>query len=137
MLGKLLFAGRIICNAVVGALAGALPPVIWLVIEKRKPGGFRDGLGGLAWLAALEWASLLGALVGGTVGASGKGVRLAGVRNLLMVPLGACAGAVLGGLAGFVVVGIEGEESVALTLLIGAAGIVVGMLVSGTRSEGR
>jgi hypothetical protein len=99
--------------------------MVWI----ESTSGFRNGLGGIAWMAALITGVALGGLTGGALGAVGRGVRVVGLGNVFRVLLGAVGGAVLGAGAGWLAAGLGNEQAVAAVLLAETAGIVLGMLL--------
>jgi hypothetical protein len=124
----LLRAVRVVVNALIGAFAGAVPPVAWLAWVEMTT-GFRNGLGGVAWLAALVAATLMGGLGGAVVGATGRGLRVIRLGSTSQVLFGACGGSAIGSAAGYLAVGLGDQESVVVVLVAGTASIVLGMVV--------
>ncbi len=119
---------RLSVNALIGGIAGAVPAIAWMAWQEVTT-GFNDGLGGLAWIAALGAGIILGGLVGGLVGAVGRGVRVVGLGNAVRVMLGACGGSVFGAGVGCLMGGLGNQEAVAGVLVAQAVGIAVGQLL--------
>lgn len=119
---------RLFVNALIGAIAGAVPAVAWMAWQEAT-GGFHNGFGGLAWLAALGAGILLGGLVGGVVGAAGGGVRVVGLGNVIRVMVGACIGAVFGAGVGCLVAGLGNEVAVVGVVVVQAVGLALGQLL--------
>lgn len=119
---------RVVSNALIGSIAGALPAIAWYAwIEWTA--GLRDGLGGLAWMAALGAGVLMGGLTGAGLGTFGRGARVVGAGSVTLALVGACGGAMLGAAVGQLAVGLGDEQAVAIVLIAEAMGIAAGMLL--------
>jgi hypothetical protein len=124
----LLLSARVVVNALIGAFAGAVPPVAWYAwIEWTE--GFRNGMGGIAWLVAVAAATALGGVAGAAVGTAGWGVRAIRIGDTTRVLLGACGGGALGAGVAHLAAGHGNDRAVAVVLLAETVCIILGMVV--------
>ena len=123
-----LTAGRVVANALVGSIAGALPGQVYY---EAVVGFGGNGQGGLMAIALIWFGTILGSIVGGIAGGLGIGIRVFSVIRLAALTVAACIGALLVAIVTWRVIGVNDEFVV---VALSTLGMLTGMWLTTDRS---
>ncbi|GAI82236.1 unnamed protein product [marine sediment metagenome] len=125
--GKVPTATRVVVNALVGAIAGAVPSLAFYETIMEQG----NGLGGLLAVAILGFGTGLGLIVGGIAGGFGIGIRVVSTAGVAKVVTAACMGSALVTITVWLQIGNDEFTVVGVSVL----GMLAGMWLSTDRAS--